>query len=95
MWRGKFQDEKGVRFNPEVGTADGEKDAFRFRPARAPILFEASGKRLFLLVGLELRQQERMADADLLAVRRIHDDVCRSLARLRADLLDAVLRDRQ
>jgi hypothetical protein len=77
---------------------------FRLLPARAPILFETSGKRLFLLVGLELRQQERTTDADLFAVKCIHKvlrqlsqlkargHVNRTLARLCADLLDAVLR---
>ena len=71
--RSELEDKKDVRLNPEMQTADGEKNAFRLLTARAPILFEASGKRLFLLAGLELRQQERVADADLLAVERIHD----------------------
>ena len=35
--------------------------------------FEASGKRLFLLAGLELRQQERVADTDFLTVEGIND----------------------
>src|ERR1700716_2307959 len=74
--RGEFQDEEDVRLNPELQAADGEKNGFRLLPSRAPILFEASGKRLFLLVGLELRQQERMADADLFPVKRIHDVLC-------------------
>ena len=60
-----------LRLNPELEIADGEKDALGLLPAIAPILFEASGERLFLLVGLELRQQKRMADADLLAVKGI------------------------
>jgi hypothetical protein len=71
--RGKLQDEEDVRLNPELQTADGEQNAFCLLPSRAPILFEASGKRLFLLVWLQLRQQERMSNADLLAVKRIHD----------------------
>ena len=71
--RGEFEDEKNVRLNPELQTADGEQNALRLLTARAPILFEASGKRLVLLAGLELRQQERVADADLLAVEGIHD----------------------
>ncbi len=102
--RGEFQDKENVRLNPELQAADGEKNGFRLLPSRAPILFEASGKCLFLLVGLELRQQERMADADLFAVKRIHDvlrklgqfqpsgHMRRALTRLRADLLNAVLR---
>src|ERR1700679_1234387 len=52
--RGEFEDEQDVRLNPELEIADGEQDAFRLLPSRAPIFFEASGKRLFLLVGLEL-----------------------------------------
>jgi hypothetical protein len=73
---GEFQNEEDVRLNPELQAADRKQDAFRLLPTRTPILFEASGERLFLLIGLELRQQERMADADLLAVKRI-DDVLR------------------
>jgi hypothetical protein len=69
----QFQDEQKIRLNPELQTADGEKNAFRLLTPSAPILFEASGKPLFLLVGLELRKQECMADANLLAVKRIHD----------------------
>ncbi len=34
----------------------GSRMRFRLLASRAPILFEASGKRLFLLIGLELRQ---------------------------------------
>jgi hypothetical protein len=71
-WR-EFEDEKNVRLDPEMQTANGEQDAFGLLPTRAPILFEASGESLFLLRWLELRQQERMADADLLTVERIHD----------------------
>ena len=33
-------------------------------------LFEASGERLFLLVGGQLRQQQRMAYADLIGIER-------------------------
>ena len=52
---------------------DGEQDALGLLAFRAPILFEASGKRLFLLGGLELRQQERMADADFVGQKRLCD----------------------
>lgn len=54
-------------------TANGEQDAFGLLASRAPILLKASGKSLFLLSGLELRHQERMPDADLLAIERIYD----------------------
>lgn len=85
-------------------TADRKQDSFRLLPTRAPIIFEASGKRLFLLVGLQLRQQERMADADLLAIEGFDHDGCKLnqlktsrdvgqiLASPRGDLLDALLR---
>jgi hypothetical protein len=102
--RREFKDEKNVRLNPEVKAPHWKQDALRFLPARAPILFEASRESLFLLGWLELRQQERMADADLLAVERIYDclrkfdqtqprgHIHRTLARLRGNLFDAVLR---
>jgi hypothetical protein len=56
-------------------TTNGKQDAFCLLASRTPILFEASRECLFLLGLLELCQQERMADADLLAVERIHDDL--------------------
>ena len=71
--RREFQYEKTVRLNPEMQTTNGEQDAFGLLSTRAPILFEAGGECLFLLDGLELRQQERMADADLLTVESIRD----------------------
>ena len=40
---------------------------------RALILFEVSGRPLFLLAGLELRPQERVANTDLLTVEGIND----------------------
>ncbi len=70
----ELQDEQDVRLNPELEIADGKQDAFCLLPSCTPVLFEASGKRLFLLVGLELRQQERMADANLLTVEGIDRD---------------------
>ena len=100
----EFEDEEDVALNPELETPDREKDAFRLLPAVAPILFEASSKRLFLLVGLELCQQERMADADLLAVEGFDHDGSKlgqlqpashirgRLACSRCDLLNGVFR---
>jgi hypothetical protein len=102
--RSEFEDEKNIRLNPEMQTANGEQDTFCLLPSCTPVLFEASRECLFLLGWLELRQQERMADADLLAVERILDGlrqfgqaqpcghVHRALARLRGNLFDAVLR---
>jgi hypothetical protein len=102
--RSQFQDEEDVALNPELEIADREQDALGFLPSIAPILFEASGVCLFLLVGLELRQQERVTDADLLAVERF-DHNWSKLGQLQpashirgrfagsgCDLLDAVLR---
>ena len=66
--RRELEDKKDVGLNPELEAADGEQDAFRLLPTCAPILFEASGQRRFLLSGLEFGQQKRMANADLLAV---------------------------
>src|SRR5580658_2714451 len=66
--RSQFQDEEDVALNPELETADREKDAFCLLSAVAPILFEAGSECLFLLVGLELCQQERVTNTDLLAV---------------------------
>jgi hypothetical protein len=51
--RGEFKDQKDVALNPELEIADGKKDAFGPLSSRTPILFEASGKRLFLLLGLK------------------------------------------
>ena len=73
--RRMFEDEQDVLLNPRLQIADGEQDALGLLPAVAPVLAEASSERLFLLVGLELRQQERMSDADLLAVEGF--DRCR------------------
>jgi len=102
--RSEFQDEQDVRLNPEMKVADWEQDAFGLLPTRAPILFETGGECLFLLAGLELRQQGRVTDADLLAIEcfdRARDKlgqaearrhISRTLARLRGDLLYAVFR---
>jgi hypothetical protein len=71
--RSKLEDEQDVRLNPELQTADGEQDVLRLLPSGTPILFEAGGKCLFLLIGLQFRQQERIADADFLAIEIDHD----------------------
>lgn len=98
----EFKDEQHVRLNPELKITDGEKNAFGLLPSRAPILFEARRERLFLLAGLELCQQQRMADADLLAVKGIDHhwcklgqlqtsrDISRILPRTCGDLFDGV-----
>ena len=75
-----------------------------FAAAVLLVLPKASGERGLLLVGLELRQQESMADADLLGIEGIDyrhrqfgkfdtgGDIGRSLACLCGDLFDAVPR---
>ena len=100
----EFQDEKNVRLNPEVQAANGKQDALRLLPSRAPVLFEAGRECLFLLGGLELRQQEGMPDADLLAVEgfdhhgnklgqsQTSGNVGRVLTGPGGDLLDGVYR---
>ena len=65
-----FQDKQHVRFNPELQVADGQENPRRFCPV-VVYLFEASRKRLLLLVGGQLRQQERMAHADFVGVEGI------------------------
>ena len=99
-----FQDEQDVLLNPELEIADREQDALCLLLPRTPILSETSGESLFLLIRLEFCQQERMADADLLAVegfdhhgRKLGQfqssrDVCGRFAGAGGDLLDAVLR---
>jgi hypothetical protein len=100
----QFQDEENVALNPELEIADREKDALGLLPAIAPIVFETSGESLFLLVGLEFRQQERVTDTDLLAVEGFDHNGSKlgqlqpashirgRFARSSCDLLDAVLR---
>ena len=102
--RRELEDKKDVGLNPELEAADGEQEAFRLLPTCAPILFEASDQCLFLLNGLEFGQQERMANADLLAVEgfdhygrklgqlQTTGDVGRILPGTCGDVLDGVFR---
>ena len=103
--RSVFQDEQDVLLNPRLQVADGEKDALGLAVAAgAPVLLKASGQCCFLFVGWQLRQQQSVADADLVAVEGFDRnldklgqlqplrDVGRRFAHLRRDLLDAVLR---
>ena len=98
-----LQDEQDIGVNPELQVADGQQDTRWLRCSVVVYLFEAGFERVFLLVGGQLRQQQRMAYADLIGIERIdrcgykvgqfqprrHEDG--SLAHLRGDLLDAVL----
>ena len=99
-----FQDKQDVVLNPELEIADGEQETFCLPVSAAPFLFEASGEGLLLLVRLELRQQERMADTDLLPVEgfdhygrklgqfQSSSDKRGRFARAGGDLLDGVFR---
>ena len=102
--RREIEDKKDVGLNPELEAADGEQDAFRLLPTCAPILFEASDQRRFLLSKLEFGQQEGMANADLLPVEgfdhygcnlgqlQTTGDIGRTLPGTCGDLLDGVFR---
>ena len=69
-----FQDKQDVAVNPELQVADGQQDTGGFRSS-VVYLFEASGERGFLLVGGQLRQQQRMAYTDFIGIERF--DRCR------------------
>ena len=101
--RGVFEEEQDVLLNPELQAPHGKQDALGLAVARcAPVFTEASRERLFLLVGWQLGQQERMTDADFIAIERF--DRCRNevdqfepggnegrwFSCLRGDLLDGV-----
>jgi len=70
---GEFEDEKDVALDPELEIADGEQAAFGLLPFPLQSSLKQAARCLFLLRGLELRQQKGVADADLLAVERLHD----------------------
>ena len=97
-----FQNKQHVRFNPELQIAHRQKNPCGL--VRSVIDFlEASRKRLLLLVGGQLCQEQRMAHADLVGIESI--DRCghkvnqfqpsgherRLFAHAGADLLNAVL----
>ena len=103
--RSILEEEQDVLLNPELQAPDGQQNPLRLAVARCtPVFTETSRECLFLLVGWQLRQQERMADADLIAIERF--DRSRNevnqfeprgnegglFARLRGDLLDGVRR---
>ena len=60
-----FQDEQDVMLNPHLKLADWQQDALRFLICAHPFFPEARVEGLFLLCGLESRQQQGMAYADL------------------------------
>src|SRR5271155_1170373 len=64
-----FEEEQDILLNPHLQAPHGKQDAFGFAVARpAPVFSEASRERLFLLVGRQLGQQERMTDANFVPV---------------------------
>jgi len=98
-----FEEEQDILLNPHLQAPHGKQDAFGFAVARpAPVFAEASRERLFLLVGRQLRQQERMTDANFVAVEgfdrnrnKINQlqpggDESRRLPCFRRDLVDGV-----
>ncbi len=68
-----FQDEQDVLLNPVLKMAHREQDALCL-VAIAPIFAKASGKGLLLFRGLQLRQEKRMADSDLVLQKSINRD---------------------
>ena len=77
---GIFEEEQDVLLNPELQAPHGKQNPLRFAVARrAPVFTETSGERLFLLVCWQLGQQESMADADFIAIKRF--DRCRRRGR--------------
>jgi hypothetical protein len=69
-----FQDQQDIAVNPELQVADGQQDTGGFRSSVVD-LFEASRERGFLLVGGQLRQQQRMAYADLIGIEAVPETV--------------------
>ncbi len=98
-----FQEQEHIRLNPEAQRANGQQHLCILLPAVVD-LFETGTQRGGLHVGWQLRQQERMADADFVAVEDFHhggnqvnqleamEDIRGWFADCRRDLLDGVLR---
>jgi hypothetical protein len=64
-----FEEEQDVLLNPELQVPYWKQDTLGLAVARpTPVFAEASRERLFLLVGRQLRQQERMTDANFVSV---------------------------
>jgi hypothetical protein len=64
-----FEEEQDVLLDPELQVPHGKQHALGLAVARsAPVFTEASRERLFLLVGWQLRQQERMTYANFVAI---------------------------
>jgi hypothetical protein len=65
-----FQDQQDIAVDPELQVSERQEDTSGFRSAVVD-LFEASRECGFLLVSGELRQQQRMADVDLIGIERL------------------------
>src|ERR1700733_8647065 len=100
-----LEDKQDVLLNPCLQMPDRENDALGFAVAsRTPLLLKAFLQRLFLFIERQLRQQQRMANADLFTVELLYDnlgqlsqlqargDVSGRLTDLGGNLLDAVFR---
>jgi hypothetical protein len=64
-----FEEEQDVLLDPELQVPYGKQDALGLAVARsAPVFAETSRERLFLMVGWQLRQQERMTYSNFVAI---------------------------
>jgi hypothetical protein len=64
-----FEEEQDVLLDPELQVPHGKQNALGLAVARsAPVFAKASRERLFLLVGWQLRQQERMTYSNFVAL---------------------------
>ncbi|QNI33416.1 hypothetical protein H7849_05550 [Alloacidobacterium dinghuense] len=62
------KDEQDIVLNPRLKMTDWKEDALRFPVAIAPVFPKAGRECLFLLTGLQLGQQERVADTNLILI---------------------------
>jgi DNA-binding XRE family transcriptional regulator len=70
-----FEKEQDVLLDPELQASNGEQDTLGFAVARsAPVFTDTSRQCLFLLIDRQLRQQQRMANADIVAIEGFHCD---------------------
>src|ERR1700733_10892015 len=101
--RSIFEKEQNILLNPKLQASHGKQNPLGLAVARcAPVFTETSGERLLLLVCWQLGQQESMADADFIAIKRFdrcRDEVdqfepsgneCGLFSGLRGDLLNRV-----
>lgn len=71
-----LEDEEDIGRNPELEIADGQENS-RWFVSVGVDLFEASFECLLLLVGWQLRQQQRMPYPDTIGVERLDRCGCK------------------